>query len=204
MVELRCVDADGRPLDVKVYGRDAADAQLVAKAWRFLWYRRGGASLTVTRAQQVEHEALVTLLAERGGVVTPELVATAATANGDKLLVTDVLSDEVSAIGAEHLEAMWTQLDRLRDARISHGRIDVEHVRVAGEQVAIDDWATSTIEAPPSGSRVTRRPRSRSRPRSPATTGRSSSRTRTSEPTGSWPRSRTCRRPRSRASSAGR
>ena len=68
----------------------------------------------MTRAQQVEHEALVTLLAQRAGVLTADLVATAATASGDKLLVVDVIAEDVPAIGAAHLDAMWTQLDRLR------------------------------------------------------------------------------------------
>ena len=31
-------DVDGRPLLVKVYGRDARNAQFFAKAWRSLWY----------------------------------------------------------------------------------------------------------------------------------------------------------------------
>ncbi len=37
-------DATGRPLTVKVYGRDAYDTQLVAKLWRTLWYQDGGAA----------------------------------------------------------------------------------------------------------------------------------------------------------------
>jgi membrane-associated phospholipid phosphatase len=32
-------EADGQPLGILVYGRDARDAQLVARAWRQLWYR---------------------------------------------------------------------------------------------------------------------------------------------------------------------
>jgi len=34
---------DGTSLAVKAYGRDAADSQLIAKAWRYLWYRDTGA-----------------------------------------------------------------------------------------------------------------------------------------------------------------
>jgi uncharacterized membrane protein YbhN (UPF0104 family) len=148
VIRLRCTDTDGRALDVKVYGRDAADAQLFAKAWRFLWYRNGGASLTVTRWQQVEHEALVTLLVQRSGVTTADLVATASTQNADKLLITTTLFDELSAIRAEQLDAMWTQLDRMRDAGIAHGRIDASHVApLPSGDVAISDWSTATLEA---------------------------------------------------------
>lgn len=50
-------------LAIAVYGRDAAHARLLAKAGRFLLYRDSGPSLTLTRLQQVEHEAFVTLRA---------------------------------------------------------------------------------------------------------------------------------------------
>ena len=54
-------------LGIEVYGRDAADARLLTKAGRFLLYRDSGPSLTLTRLQQVEHEAYLTLRAGRAG-----------------------------------------------------------------------------------------------------------------------------------------
>ena len=66
---------DGEHLDVSVYGRDASDAQLLAKTSRFLLYRDSGPTLTFTRRQQVEHEAYVTLMADRAGVRVPRVVA---------------------------------------------------------------------------------------------------------------------------------
>ena len=50
-------------LGVAVYGRDAADARLLTKAGRFLLYRDSGPSLMITRLQQVEHDAYLTLRA---------------------------------------------------------------------------------------------------------------------------------------------
>ena len=58
-------EVDGRPLRVRVYGRDAADTQLVAKTWRFLAYKDSGPTLTLTRLQQVEHEAVCLYAAQR-------------------------------------------------------------------------------------------------------------------------------------------
>ena len=58
-------DTPGR-LGIAVYGRDAADARLLTKAGRFLLYRDSGPSLTITRLQQVEHEAYVTMRAGPG------------------------------------------------------------------------------------------------------------------------------------------
>ena len=62
-------------IDVSVYGRDASDAQLLAKTARFLFYRDSGPTLALTRRQQVEHEAYLTLMADRAGVRVPAVLA---------------------------------------------------------------------------------------------------------------------------------
>ena len=66
---------DGSTVDVSVYGRDSADAQLLAKTARFLFYRDSGPTLALTRRQQVEHEAYLTLMAERAGARVPRVLA---------------------------------------------------------------------------------------------------------------------------------
>ncbi len=63
---------DGTRVDVSVYGRDASDAQLLAKTVRFLFYRDSGPTLALTRRQQVEHEAYLTLMADRAGARVPD------------------------------------------------------------------------------------------------------------------------------------
>jgi uncharacterized protein (TIRG00374 family) len=79
----------GAPIDVAVYGRDASDAQLLAKTARFVLYRDSGPTLTLTRRQQVEHEAYLTLLADRAGVrVARVMAAGPAGPSRDALLVT--------------------------------------------------------------------------------------------------------------------
>ena len=83
-------DRAGSPgrLGISVYGRDAADAKLLTKAGRFLLYRDSGPSLTITRLQQVEHEAYLTLRAGQAGVAVPEIVeAGTAGPSRDALLV---------------------------------------------------------------------------------------------------------------------
>ena len=84
---VRAEDAAGRPLLVKVYGRDAYDSQLLAKLWRTLWYQGAGPRLRLSRVQAVEHEALVTLLAAQAGVPTRTVVTAGEAAAGDALLV---------------------------------------------------------------------------------------------------------------------
>ena len=80
---------DGCPVNVSYYGRDAADAQFLAKVTRFLFYRDSGPTLTFTRRQQVEHEAYLTLMAGRAGArVATVLAAGPAGPAHDALLVT--------------------------------------------------------------------------------------------------------------------
>ncbi len=68
-------DADGRAVELAVYGRDAADAQWLRKVWRFCIYRDSGPTLLINRLQQVEHEAYLTFLAAHAGTTVPEIVA---------------------------------------------------------------------------------------------------------------------------------
>jgi uncharacterized membrane protein YbhN (UPF0104 family) len=80
---------DGSPVDVSVYGRDAADARLLAKTARFLLYRDSGPTLSFTRRQQVEREAYLTLMAERAGARVPDVLAAGPAGPArDALLVT--------------------------------------------------------------------------------------------------------------------
>ena len=80
---------DDARVDVSVYGRDASDAQLLAKTARFLFYRDSGPTLALTRRQQVEHEAYLTLMADRAGARVPEVLAAGPAGPArDALLVT--------------------------------------------------------------------------------------------------------------------
>jgi uncharacterized membrane protein YbhN (UPF0104 family) len=80
---------DDDEVDVSVYGRDASDAQLLAKTVRFLFYRDSGPTLALTRRQQVEHEAYVTLMAGRAGARVPAVLAAGPAGPAhDALLVT--------------------------------------------------------------------------------------------------------------------
>lgn len=80
---------DDRSIEVSLYGRDASDAQLLAKTVRFLFYRDSGPTLALTRRQEVEHEAYLTLMAERAGARVPAVLAAGPAGPArDALLVT--------------------------------------------------------------------------------------------------------------------
>ena len=59
------------PLHVTALGRDEADAQLLARAWRYLTRKDAPRTLLWTRHQQVEYEAYVELLADSATVRVP-------------------------------------------------------------------------------------------------------------------------------------
>ena len=55
--------------------------------WRTVWFREAGAPTSSGRLQQVEHEALLTLLANQAGVHTQQVVSVGGTAEDDVFLV---------------------------------------------------------------------------------------------------------------------
>jgi glycosyltransferase 2 family protein len=145
-------------LGIEVYGRDAADARLLTKAGRFLLYRDSGPSLTVTRLQQVEHEAYLTLRAGQAGVTVPEIAeAGAAGPTHDALLVGRLppgaaLSDaDAAEISDVMLDDLYRQLLILRRARIAHGAISGDAVLVdpAAQAVALADFRNASAGASP-------------------------------------------------------
>ena len=146
VTELCPADTPGR-LGIAVYGRDAADARLLTKAGRFLLYRDSGPSLTITRLQQVEHEAYITMRAGLADVAVPEIVeAGTAGPSRDALLVyrtppgTALSDTDAAEISDTMLDDMYRQLLTLRRARIAHGAI-------SGDAVLVDPMAGTAVLA---------------------------------------------------------
>ena len=78
--------ADGQ-IEVRVYGRDAWEGELLADLWRLVWYRGSRRSARLSRSEYVEHEGFMTLLAADAGVRVPEVVTAGLADNGDALIV---------------------------------------------------------------------------------------------------------------------
>ena len=143
--------ADGSPLHVRVYGRDAADTQIVAKVWRFFVYKDSGPTLTHTRLQQVEHEALCQIVAEEEGVHVPALVAAGVAGPSAAVLVTSEPHGERLIDIADQdraLRLLWRDVARLRGIRVAHGALDLEHVAVIDGVPTIMDFSLASISAP--------------------------------------------------------
>ena len=145
-------------IGISVYGRDAADARLLTKAGRFLFYRDSGPSLTLTRLQQVEHEAYLTLRAGQAGVAVPEILeAGTAGSSGDALLVCRLppgttLSDaDAASISDAALDDLYGQLLALRRARIAHGAMSGDALLIdpAAGTSAVADFRNASSNASP-------------------------------------------------------
>jgi uncharacterized protein (TIRG00374 family) len=146
-------DATGR-LDVTVYGRDAVDAQFLSKFFRFFVYRDSGPTLTLTRSQQVEHEAYLTLMAGRSGIRCPEVLAAgSAGPTRDALLITRPpegtrltdFGDDVGLLDNDTLESLFAQLLMLRAAGIAHGAISGDTIVVGADgSIGLTDFRSAT------------------------------------------------------------
>ena len=133
------------PIGISVYGRDAADAKLLTKVGRFLFYRDSGPSLTLTRLQQVEHEAYLTLRAGQAGVAVAGILETGtAGPSRDAVLVyrlppgTALSEADTAGITDATLTGLFGQVLALRRARIAHGAIN-------GDVLLVDPSAGTTV-----------------------------------------------------------
>ncbi len=124
-------------LSIEVVGRDATDARLFAKLWRFVWYKDSEPTLSLTREHQVEHEAYIVLLAGRTGARVPDLVAAGLAGWRDDAVVvvrnpagTSLHDAEAERVTDAVLDDAWANLARLHDGRIAHGNPWVGNVVV--------------------------------------------------------------------------
>ena len=144
---------DGRSLLVKVYGRDAWDGQLLASAWSALWYRGDTPHLALGRRAQVEHEAFVTLLAERAGVRVLPVVAAGMASERDALLVTEATGRPLGTLAPgeiddQLLEGIWGNAGRLHALGVAHHRLDSSRVVVRPDRTAaFGDFGGAAVAA---------------------------------------------------------
>jgi uncharacterized protein (TIRG00374 family) len=150
-------DPAGNAIELSVYGRDASDARMLAKLWRFCLYRDSGPTLILDRLQQVEHEAYLTLMAGRAGVLVPDVIAAGRFGpSRDAALVTSlpdgvVLSEAADADLADGtLDEMLRAVLRLRDAGLAHGALGGDAILVSGRGICVRDFRCASASAPAS------------------------------------------------------
>jgi uncharacterized protein (TIRG00374 family) len=148
-------DTEGRPLELAVYGRDAADAQWLRKVWRFCIYRDSGPTLVLNRLQQVEHEAYLTFLAAHAGTQVPEVVAAGRCGPArDAALVTRLPEGtrfsqrEGDGVSDDDLDGFLRSVLLLRASGISHGALSPETVLATAQGPVLRDFRRASSSAP--------------------------------------------------------
>jgi uncharacterized membrane protein YbhN (UPF0104 family) len=153
-------DEDGRELEVKAYGRDAYDNQVLARLWRALWYRDPG-STGLSRARPAEREALLTLFARNAGAPTSEVLTAGVAQAGDTLIVLRVSGRRLATLTSEEVDdellgRCWVALEQLARARVAHREISPYAVRAGGGAVTLVDLGGGAV-APNLDERLTDR-----------------------------------------------
>jgi len=144
---------DGRSILVKVYGRDAWDGQLLTSLWSSIW-NRGETPRVGGRLQQVEHEAFITLLAERAGVRVQPVVTAGLAEGRDAVLVIETGDARpLSELGGDDvddatLRRIWELDAALFRGRIAHGELDSDAVMIAPDgEPAVADLGGAAVSA---------------------------------------------------------
>lgn len=150
LVHYQAEDDRGRTLDIKVHGRDSFDSQLAAKIWRTLIYREIGRTVSYSRLQAVEHEALVTLMAARAGVPVPGLVAVG-NASAEIAMVVFVGGgtrlDELEAVDMTdpELVRLWADVKQLHESNITHGALNTGAVNLVNGDLQLTDFGLGSL-----------------------------------------------------------
>jgi glycosyltransferase 2 family protein len=149
MFEATALDEQGKPLLIKVFGRDAHDTQLVNVAWRTLWYREAGSPTSFGRLQQAEHEAFLTVMAATAGVCLDEVVTATSTPGNDVLLVLRRAGQPLDAQPDRWTPGLaqqaWHTLETLHRAGIAHGQVDATHLVLHGIDMGLVDFRGAVI-----------------------------------------------------------
>jgi uncharacterized membrane protein YbhN (UPF0104 family) len=146
-------DAQG-PLEIKVYGRDAWEGELMASLWRLAWYRGSRRSSRPSRLEYVEHEGFMTFLAANAGVRVPQVVTAGVAENGDALIVVrpagTPLALDAPSLTTAQVGSLWVELGRLHAAGLSHQRIDLDRVSLPDDRTtAFSDLSSASVRADP-------------------------------------------------------
>ena len=155
--------AEGPPLFVKVYAQDARDADLLYRSYRTLMLRGPGDERPSTSlAHDVEHQALLLMLARRAGVRCPEVEALARLGDGSVALALECIDGELldglppDQIDDALLDAVWREVATIHAARLAHRALRAGNILVAAGRPTIIDLSFGEESATPRSQAIDR------------------------------------------------
>jgi undecaprenyl-diphosphatase len=138
--------ADGQRAFVKVFGRDSRDADLLYRGYRALVLRGPNDGWPSPSLKlDVEHEALLLLLAGQGGVACPAVEALTSLDSGSMVLALGYVDgrhlDELASeeLDDRLLDATWEQVVKLHKRRIAHRALRAANVLVGSAGPVVID-----------------------------------------------------------------
>jgi glycosyltransferase 2 family protein len=147
---------DGGRAFVKVYARDSRDADLLYRSYRTLLLRGPNDDRpALSLGQDVEHEALLLLIAQRADVTCPRLEVLTALPDGSMALAVEYVDGmpldalEPEAIDDALLDAVWRHVQGLHAARLAHRSLRAANILVSGANPVIIDLGFGTESAEP-------------------------------------------------------
>ncbi len=138
---------DGTPIEVLAYGRDAADTRMAARLWHALWYRDSDRTISFSRLEAVEHDALAMLMAANQGVNAQQPLAVGVAGDDMAVLARSADGEPLVDPSQDQLEAVWRQVMKLHDAGIAHGNLTLDAVSVDDGEILLGDFADASFHA---------------------------------------------------------
>ena len=132
--------ADGRPIFMKILSPDNRDKNLLFRLYRFLRFKGvddRGAFVSLQRL--IEHEALVALYVNDGGIRTPRLLTVTDVGDDGFLLAYQrIKGDSLDGVEDETLtddmlRQVWQEVRQLRRQRIAHRDLRLSNVFLASD-----------------------------------------------------------------------
>jgi uncharacterized protein (TIRG00374 family) len=148
-------NGDGERYFVKILGQDQRDADLLYRAYRWVYLRNvGDVRPAASLKQAVEHQALVGMMAERAGVHTPRIHRVIDAPDGSVMLVMDLVDGSSLAdlpgeqLTDQLLGRLWQEVGCLHRGGIAHRSLRAANVMVDGNaQPWIVDFSFSELGA---------------------------------------------------------
>jgi uncharacterized membrane protein YbhN (UPF0104 family) len=141
-------------IEIKVYGRDAWEGELVADLWRLAWYRGTQRRARLRRAEYVEHEGFMTFLAATAGLRVADVVTAGRADNGDALIAVRpaglAVDPDTVTFDAVQVRTLWAELALLHRAGIVHHRIDLDRIDARSDgSVGFSDLSSASVRVDP-------------------------------------------------------